>query len=126
VKVFYVDYGNQEVVSINNIRTIPFELIKILPKQAIKCCLNEFQSEEFNKELTMNFESLVLEERLNLIVLNNNQHIVTVDLFDKENLSDPITKNITDKLKSIEISKQQKIVICDKSNEKNPELSKSM
>ncbi|XP_011501668.1 PREDICTED: maternal protein tudor [Ceratosolen solmsi marchali] len=119
VHVFYVDYGNQEVISINNIRVIPFELIKALPKQAIKCSLNRFQSGAIDKDLIMNFESLVLEERLILIVLNNHQNTVIVDLFDEKNLSDSVRIDIAEKL--LETSKQKNIISYDKLNKINVE-----
>ena len=68
VKVFYVDYGNEELVSTSNIRVIIPELVQILPKQAIKYSLNSFQSGSIDKEITKSFESLVLDEQLTLTV----------------------------------------------------------
>ena len=110
VKVFYVDYGNEELVSTSNIRVIIPELVQILPKQAIKCSLNGFQSGSIDKELTKSFESLVFDEQLTLTVLNTHSNTVIVDLCDGEHIPAPARKDIAGKLKALENSKKQEVM----------------
>lgn len=106
-RVFYVDYGNEEIVSIQNLRVIPADLVRVLPKQAIKCSLNGFKpGGPLDKEFTKTFENLVLEERLCLIVLNNLPNTVIVDLFEGQSAPNLSTQDIAAKLKALEISKK--------------------
>ncbi|OXU22838.1 hypothetical protein TSAR_002680 [Trichomalopsis sarcophagae] len=112
-RVFYVDYGNEEIVSVQNLRVIPADLVRVLPKQAIRCSLNGFKpAGPLDKEFTKTFENLVIEERLCLIVLNNLPNTVIVDLFEGQNASNNLsTQDIAAKLKALEISTKPENVI---------------
>lgn len=127
VRVFYVDYGNEEIVSINNLRIIPLQLVKKIPQQAIKCSLNGFQSGPMDKELTsLSFESLVLEERLNLLVVNNLSNTTVVELYKEDDASvdNPPNTDITALLRALATSKKQGVdEVFDRFSETTDESS---
>lgn len=82
VSVLYVDYGNEETVSKNQLRNIRRDLVAKMPCQAILCTLNGFANRPSNKELDTEFENLVFEKRLSMLVMNAQPSGLVVDLFD--------------------------------------------
>ena len=82
VSVLYVDYGNEESVSRNQLREIRKDFVAKMPSQAILCVLNGFQNRASNKELDTEFENLVFEKRLSMLVKNAQPTCLIVDLFD--------------------------------------------
>lgn len=84
ITVKYVDYGNVDTVSFNCLKKIDPNFVKILPAQAIECCLYGYQNMSFNTEIESVFESLTLECEFSMRVIakQSNDSTVLVDLFD--------------------------------------------
>ncbi|XP_033209193.1 maternal protein tudor isoform X2 [Belonocnema kinseyi] len=82
VSVLYVDYGNEETVSRNQLRDIRRDLVAKMPCQAVLCALNGFANRPSNKKLDTEFENLVFEKRLSMQVMNAQPGGLVVDLFD--------------------------------------------
>jgi hypothetical protein len=61
VKVFYVDYGNQEVLSVIRLQPLPPQFC-VLPTQAICCCLEESETRMVSKEALRWFKACVPEQ----------------------------------------------------------------
>ncbi|KAJ8683607.1 hypothetical protein QAD02_019399, partial [Eretmocerus hayati] len=110
IRVFYVDYGNEDVVSIEDLRQISLELVKSLPKQAIKCALNS--SVPLDPEIVKYFEELVLEKTLQMKVLGTHDDINLVELNDGCTTTESTADDIAGLLKSLEISKKQEVRSC--------------
>ncbi|XP_014478410.1 PREDICTED: maternal protein tudor-like isoform X3 [Dinoponera quadriceps] len=86
VKVVYVDYGNEETLSIMSLRTIHDDLVTKLPAQAIKCALNGYEVLSPDQEVTNHFERLTLEKRFYMKVVASQPNSVLVDLFEFETM----------------------------------------
>ncbi|XP_024937429.1 maternal protein tudor isoform X2 [Cephus cinctus] len=82
VKVLYVDYGNEDIVTATDLRVIHNDLVTNVRAQALRCSLNGYQVKPFNQELANRFESLVLEKHLSMVVVDVYPNGVLVDLFD--------------------------------------------
>ncbi|XP_061943074.1 maternal protein tudor isoform X1 [Apis cerana] len=104
IKVLYVDYGNEETVSLTSLRLIRDDLIKKLPAQAIKCALNGWELLPCTQEIHNQFELLILEKRLRLRVLDVNLDGIIVDLYGAEQ-NDNIKSQMLDIIKN-----QEKII----------------
>lgn len=85
-KVIYVDYGNEETVTLMSLRFIHDDLVKKLQAQAIKCILNGWESLPRNQQVSNQFESLILEKRLRLRVMDVTPDGLVVDLYEPERL----------------------------------------
>ena len=126
VEVFYVDFGNVEIVATNNLRAIPSKLVQKFPRQAIKCSIGGYNSQT-NDSLNKDFKSLVLEEHLNLVVLSIVSDTLIVRLYENEKKVGLPPIDITEKLKSLEISKnQESMTIPNRNNERNTESVKPL
>uniref|UniRef100_A0A8C7ZIM7 Tudor domain containing 6 n=1 Tax=Oryzias sinensis TaxID=183150 RepID=A0A8C7ZIM7_9TELE len=83
VKVFFVDYGNTEVVDKNDIRSLPLEF-KELPKLALKCTLASVgpTNGRWNDSATEFFTKVVIDKLLNIQVKAKNADGYVVQLTD--------------------------------------------
>ncbi|NP_001347870.1 muellerian-inhibiting factor [Oryzias latipes] len=83
VKVFFVDYGNTEVVDKNDIRSLPPEF-KELPKLALKCTLASVGPTDgrWNDSATEFFTKVVIDKLLNIQVKAKNADGYVVQLTD--------------------------------------------
>ncbi|XP_076751739.1 protein tudor [Xylocopa sonorina] len=84
IKVLYVDYGNEETVTLMSLRMICDDLVKKLQAQAIKCSLNGWELLPCSQEVYNQFELLVLEKRLRIKVVDVNMNGTTIDLYEPE------------------------------------------
>ncbi|GLV42845.1 tudor [Carabus blaptoides fortunei] len=83
VTVRYVDYGNEETVAPHYLKTIDPAYVKLVPAQAIECCLYGYQNMSFNDEIESVFESLTLECEFTMKVISKQVNdTLLVDLFD--------------------------------------------
>ncbi|XP_043481522.1 uncharacterized protein LOC122510734 isoform X2 [Leptopilina heterotoma] len=115
VNVLYVDYGNEETVNVNQLRTISKDLVTQMPSQAMLCVLNGFQSRNSKPEFDSAFETLTNDKRLQMTVKNAQKTCLVVDLFD---LSTTPMKNILMEINQMQIeSKPVDNVAGKKSNE---------
>ncbi|KAL7301892.1 hypothetical protein TKK_0005492 [Trichogramma kaykai] len=112
-RVVYVDFGNEEIVHFDNLRVIPSELVKMCPRQAIKCGLNGLLSGPMNREVKTIFEKIALEQRLVLSLVDNSNNTNIVDLFEFDKVTHKITNNIAETIKSHEVTKRH----IEKSNQ---------
>ncbi|KAH0623733.1 hypothetical protein JD844_006825 [Phrynosoma platyrhinos] len=82
-QVLFVDYGNCEEVTLDNIRPISATFMK-LPFQAIRCCLSGVKpvNEEWTKEATTTFQKCIAGKKLQAKVVsltNNNAEVELID-----------------------------------------------
>ncbi|XP_043597513.1 maternal protein tudor-like isoform X1 [Bombus pyrosoma] len=84
VRVLYVDYGNEETVTLKSLRSIRADLVKTLPAQAIKCTLHGYRVIEPTQETHNRFESYTLEKRFHIKVVDVTSNGLVVDLYEKE------------------------------------------
>ncbi|XP_012059363.1 PREDICTED: maternal protein tudor-like [Atta cephalotes] len=82
VKVVYVDYGNEEIVSVISLRVIHDDLVTKLPAQAIQCALNGYEVLSLDQEVSNHFERLTLEKRFYMKVVAAQPNGLLVDLFE--------------------------------------------
>lgn len=82
VQVVYVDYGNEEMLSVTSIRTIHADLVTKLPAQAIRCALNGYEALSSEQEVSSHFEKLTLEKRCYMKVIAAQSNGLLVDLFE--------------------------------------------
>lgn len=101
MRVFYADYGNEEVIPITDIRAIPGDLVTVLPRQAIKCSLSGIKPDPMNKELTKHFEDLTLDDRLTMTVLDGSGDSVVVSLSSGSSAVGQVKKDIAQMLKAL-------------------------
>lgn len=86
VKVVYVDYGNEETVSIMSLRTIHDDLVTKLPAQAIKCALNGYEVLSSEQEVTNHFETLTYDKHFYMKVVASQPNNLLVDLFEVDTM----------------------------------------
>lgn len=84
VRVLYVDYGNEETVTLNSLRSIRSDLVVTLPAQAIQCTLHGYRVIEPIQKSRDRFESYTLEKRFHIKVVNVTSNGLLVDLYEKE------------------------------------------
>ncbi|XP_039755732.1 maternal protein tudor-like isoform X2 [Pararge aegeria] len=80
VVVAYVDYGNEQEVNVEDLRTITSDLIR-LPAQAMKCALKGFENRPVETKTSNQLEMIALEKTLMahvVGVLSNDTMIVTL------------------------------------------------
>lgn len=91
-KIFFIDFGNSDLIELKDLRTIPPKLISFKP-EAIKCCLAWVQAADDNDELmdeaTEFFKSKAWEKKITAEVKYVLDHVSHV-------LINPVSKN-TDK-----------------------------
>lgn len=86
VRVVYVDYGNEETLSIMSLRAIHDDLVAKLPAQAITCALNGYEVLSADQEVTNHFEKLTLEKRFYMKVVASQPNSLLIDLFEFETM----------------------------------------
>lgn len=82
IKVRYIDYGNEETVPVDQLKTIEGEILTVLRPQAIECCLNGYQNMEPDDERDALLEELILEGVFTMKVVDTLNKKTLVDLFD--------------------------------------------
>ncbi|KAK3602033.1 hypothetical protein CHS0354_015024 [Potamilus streckersoni] len=80
--VFFVDYGNKEVISMSDVCTISDEFLT-LPTQAIHCSL-QLSNVKYNPEMSIKFEELVMDQVLTIrsVKVNNDAYEIVLTLQD--------------------------------------------
>ncbi|XP_023246268.1 maternal protein tudor isoform X2 [Copidosoma floridanum] len=127
IKVFYVDFGNEEIVSISSLRAISKHLIDILSKQAIRCCLCGIHTQLVNQELVKNFKAVVLEEHLSMTIQDIVSGVVLVHLHDRINAPGTTGKNIHKRLEEFKaIAMQSQTCTISQSRTENDNRSKNI
>ncbi|XP_032689380.1 maternal protein tudor-like isoform X3 [Odontomachus brunneus] len=86
VRVVYVDYGNEETLSIMSLRTIHDDLVTKLPAQAIKCALNGYEVLSPDQEVINHFETLTYEKNFFMKVVASQPNNLLVDLFELDTM----------------------------------------
>lgn len=81
-KVRYIDYGNEEVVSMHNLRKPRPEYVTGYKPQALECCLNGYQNMEVDSERDNLLEELILENNFSMKVVDIQDNRVLVELFN--------------------------------------------
>ncbi|XP_060822618.1 maternal protein tudor-like isoform X2 [Bombus pascuorum] len=84
IRVLYVDYGNEETVTLKSLCSIRADLVKTLPAQAIKCTLHGNRVIEPTQETHDRFELYTLEKRFHIKVVDVTSNGLVVDLYEKE------------------------------------------
>lgn len=84
IKVRYIDYGNEEIVQLHNLKKLESEHITSLKPQALECCLNGYQNMEQDKERDNLLEELILEKDFSMKVFDTQDNRVLVELFDND------------------------------------------
>ncbi|XP_025835446.1 maternal protein tudor-like isoform X2 [Agrilus planipennis] len=82
IRVIYVDYGNEEVVSLENLRIPQGELLTVLRPQALECCLNGYQKMETDLERDSFLEELILEKDFTMKVVEMQGKRALIELMD--------------------------------------------
>uniref|UniRef100_A0AAG5CS70 Tudor domain-containing protein n=1 Tax=Anopheles atroparvus TaxID=41427 RepID=A0AAG5CS70_ANOAO len=71
LSVFYVDYGNQESLPINDVRMCP-DRFKYMPQQAICCRVaNATTAKAFHAEAIEQFSAALIDKQLKALVIDN-------------------------------------------------------
>ncbi|KAK4880286.1 hypothetical protein RN001_008432 [Aquatica leii] len=81
-RVRYVDYGNEELVDVNNLRMPVGNLLTALRPQALECCLNGYQNMGDDVERDNILEELILEKEFTMRVIEMQSSRALVDLID--------------------------------------------
>ncbi|KAI4503981.1 hypothetical protein M0802_000452 [Mischocyttarus mexicanus] len=85
IKVLYVDYGNEKIITAESLRTIHNDLVTKLPAQAIRCMLRGHEILPINTDECSNqFEILTLEKSLYMKIMDVLPGCLVVDLFNPE------------------------------------------
>ncbi|XP_069742481.1 tudor domain-containing protein 6-like [Narcine bancroftii] len=89
-RVFFIDYGNMEVVGWHDVKELLPEYTK-LPALAIKCCLADLVPKEgtWSREAVAYFEKAVFEKHLVVHVLEKEMDKYLIELLDVENEVEP-------------------------------------
>ncbi|XP_055491333.1 tudor domain-containing protein 6-like [Leucoraja erinacea] len=89
-RVFFIDYGNMEIVDWHDVKALLPEYRK-LPALAIKCCLADLVSKggAWNREAIAYFEKAVIEKHLVVHVLEKEMDKYLIELLDVEDESEP-------------------------------------
>ncbi|XP_015178527.1 PREDICTED: maternal protein tudor isoform X2 [Polistes dominula] len=85
IKILYVDYGNENTLTNESLRTIHNDLVTKLPAQAIRCMLRGHEMLPTNTdECSDQFETLIFEKPLYMKVMDVLPGCLVVDLFNLE------------------------------------------
>ncbi|XP_067841367.1 tudor domain-containing protein 6-like [Heptranchias perlo] len=89
-RVFFIDYGNMEVVDWHDVKALLPEYRK-LPALAVKCCLADLAPKEgtWNREAIAYFEKAVFEKHLVVHVLEKEMDKYLIELLDVEDEGEP-------------------------------------
>jgi hypothetical protein len=100
IKIVYVDYGNEELLSVVSLRAIHNDLVTKLPAQAIQCELNSYGMLSLNQEVANHFERLTLKKSFSMKVVSARPSGLLVDLFElnsKRNVPQLLNNMLCDK-----------------------------
>ncbi|KAK9869541.1 hypothetical protein WA026_003297 [Henosepilachna vigintioctopunctata] len=84
-KIRYIDFGNEEFVSIDSLKVVDGEYLTILRPQAIECCLNGYQNMSEDQERDFKLEELILEQEFIMKVIDSIGGKTLIDLMDASN-----------------------------------------
>ncbi|CAH0557520.1 unnamed protein product [Brassicogethes aeneus] len=98
VKVRYIDYGNEEVVSNSVLRLVQGEQLTVLRPQAIECCLNGYQNMGIDEERDNLLEELILENQFTMKVVDMLGNKALIELIDGANYN--VASLLLDKIAS--------------------------
>uniref|UniRef100_UPI00398E6E3C tudor domain-containing protein 6-like isoform X2 n=1 Tax=Pristiophorus japonicus TaxID=55135 RepID=UPI00398E6E3C len=89
-RVFFIDYGNMEVVDWHDVKALLPEYRK-LPALAVKCCLADLSPKEgtWSREAIAYFEKAVFEKHLVVHVLEKEMDKYLIELLDVEDEGEP-------------------------------------
>lgn len=107
-KIRYVDFGNEEMVSLLNLKVPDSHQLVMLRPQAIECCLNGYQNMEPDVKRDDILEELLLENEFNMKVIEVQTGRAIVDLFDKSGCN--VALLLIEKLRTLQ---QQSSIISD-------------
>ncbi|XP_060089435.1 tudor domain-containing protein 15 [Heteronotia binoei] len=115
VAVYFVDFGNKQVVAKDELINIPDHASETLftPMQAIKCCLSELKDTEIPVEINKWFEKNYLGKELKAVIIaKDSDGQLAVELYDNQ----------------LQISKQIKELLLESTTESNedPKYIKSV
>ena len=85
VTVFYVDYGNTEVVRVDQVRSVTAQFMKSPPVQAVKCCLRgaDQRASEWTKDETSAFDRAMSTPQLTCRFISKQNDVYAVELQDQ-------------------------------------------
>lgn len=83
-KIRYVDFGNENTASYNDLKVPLPEHITALRPQAIECCLSGYQNLEPDDQRDILLEELILEQEFSMRVVDIQNNKMLVDLVDKQ------------------------------------------
>ncbi|XP_025990900.2 tudor domain-containing 6 [Solenopsis invicta] len=113
VKVVYVDYGNEELLSVVSVRAIRDDLVTKLPAQAIQCALNSYEVLSLNQEVANHFKRLTTGKSFVMKVVKTKFSDLLVDLFEfdskKSFRSQLLTNLVCDKTDNFTSSRNEEI-----------------
>uniref|UniRef100_A0A4W3I021 Tudor domain containing 6 n=1 Tax=Callorhinchus milii TaxID=7868 RepID=A0A4W3I021_CALMI len=94
-RVFFIDYGNLELVDWHDVKALLPEYRK-LPALAVKCCLADLVPKEatWSKEAIAYFEKVVFEKHLVVHVLDKEMDKYLIELLDVEDEGEPSVNKI--------------------------------
>ncbi|CAH2004813.1 unnamed protein product [Acanthoscelides obtectus] len=96
MKVRYIDFGNEAVVPVVQLKTIDGEQLTVLRPQAIECCLNGYQNMGEDAERDSLLEGIILEDTFTMKVVEMVQKKALVELYDGSNYN--VASLLLDKL----------------------------
>lgn len=99
-KIRYVDFGNEEIISLFHLKVPDSNRLVMLRPQAIECCLNGYQNMEPDTKRDNILEELLLENEFNMKVIEVRTGRAIVDLFDKSGCN--VALLLIEKLRSIQ------------------------
>ena len=94
VKVFYVDYGNTEVLRVGQIRQATAQFTTSPAVQAVKCCVSDKLSSDWTRQEITAFDRAVTAPRLNCKFIDKRDDGYMVELLDQSG------RNVTSELRA--------------------------
>ncbi|XP_044751082.1 maternal protein tudor-like isoform X3 [Coccinella septempunctata] len=81
-KVKYIDYGNEEDIPVQSLKTIEGQFLTCMRPQAIECCLNGYQKMTEDLDRDNKLEELILDQEFTMKVIDTIDNKSLVDLID--------------------------------------------
>ncbi|CAG5127804.1 unnamed protein product, partial [Candidula unifasciata] len=113
-KVYFVDYGNTEVVSLNVVCNLKPEM-RSMPALAIKCRLNNVDNKgrEWRPDIIEAFEELVVDKEFEVKVVGKEGDIYVVTLFDVVDNKD-VGAQLQSIMRSVNLAATNQDINCNK------------
>lgn len=114
-KVKYIDYGNEEDVPVQSLKTIEGKFLTMMRPQAIECCLNGYQNmtEDLNRDNKL--EELILDQEFTMKVIDIVNNKCLVELIDKNG------GNVTSLLMEAMVNETKVQVVGNEKNGRSPD-----